>query len=305
MAGKKISPKWRKKSAKKTWRKKGVIKRDVGLGKVRGLKALISKGESVVSTKLVTLRGAPRYIAEQSYLTPASSWDLDFDANGAVRPAGWTWGTQSYKRFGCYATRDASVSFSLSDMGDYGRFQAIYDFYRLVGVKMTITYLPSDSTTASYVPASYTILANPSGSGTTNLNPTNSGTTMLCAPELHYAVDFDLTSSGTPLTLAQIFQYGNKKTHDFGKNRTCVIELVPKTAELVSAAGYIEGKAGQWLDLQSSTSTEHYGLQLSFDHFNPGCSQISGTTISSVYPGPLTNFRFDLEYVCEFKGKVA
>lgn len=157
----------------------------------------------------------------------------------------------AYKRMWKISTITASVagggvqtniagaySFKLSDLPNYTELTALYDQYKITGVK--ISFIPSATEYNSAIPQGATVAQG--------FNPFMS------------AIDYDDTT--TPTSEDQLMEYGSLKRSGPGRihSRYIVPKVLQEVYRSVATTGY-RPISGQWLDI-AQPDIPHYGLKV-------------------------------------------
>lgn len=144
------------------------------------------------------------------------------------------------------------IEFSLSSLPSYTEFQALFDMYRILKVK--VDFLPCFN------------------SG--DANEATSGGNSFAIPYMTISPDYD--NADVPVNEYQMNQYGKAKIVRLDKPFSMTVK--PRVATQVykdaTTSGYGQGRYGQWID-SSSAGVEHYGLKWFINTTGPGSGFLS------------------------------
>lgn len=148
------------------------------------------------------------------------------------------------------------LDFKLNQLPSYSEFTALFDEYRINGIRFEIVPLFTSD----------------------DLNPAS---TFLTLPNMHTVIDYD--DSTTPADLNEMLQYPNRRMTR--GNVKHVRYWKPKIASTVWNAGVASGYGAtrMWIDC-SNPGVSHYGLKWATDgNFGTGSQSITYKTYITMY----------------------
>jgi len=148
---------------------------------------------------------------------------------------GWQIGNYATSAFGTTTQFGLSASFRLNDVTNPSEFTALFDRYKIVGVKLKYMY---QSTTS-----------------------TNSGVVSNVFPIINVAFDGD--DATLPSSEVEVQQKGYCKTHLLTPTRPFKTYWTPRVDKTIYSAGALPAYTSErscWIDCNSSL-VEHYGLK--------------------------------------------
>lgn len=159
----------------------------------------------------------------------------------------------SYKRSFTYAYGASTSSFdgsyylgatfAINQLPAVGEFSALYDMYRINGIKFSFMYR---STALSAME--------------TNNQPGHIG-----MPYMYYVIDRD--DNSTPTAVVELQEYAKSKRFDFDTGRrVCNIYWKPNVCDVVHNTSGTTARSqvfNRWIDF-ASVAVEHFGLKLAF-----------------------------------------
>lgn len=152
------------------------------------------------------------------------------------------------------------ISFSLSNMGSYTDFTAMFQYYKILRVQ--VHFVPLQNTYPSLA-----VTAN----GTAAQSATAYAPVSEC-PLL--AVAADDTTNAAFANLSDAYGHSKTVTHHFNEGKTLTISLSPHAKDLVgTAAGPIESHTNkkQWISTAGSgPDLKHYGIRAYAQNFYSG-----------------------------------
>lgn len=156
-------------------------------------------------------------------------------------PTGWILGNTTADTFPQTSQMPLNANFMLSQVLNNAEFVALYDRYKIIGVKLKFLYQCSVGQDQT----------NFGASGGYRVSP---------LPILDYTVDFD--DANQPTSRAQIQQHGYCKTKVLQANQPFSLYIKPRvTYQAFSLNGGAFGSTrSMWLDC-ASNDIEHYGLK--------------------------------------------